>query len=57
MDEKYIDPVCGMEITAEEAANSVEYDAETYYFCSAGCRAVFEATPERYIRPMAGGAR
>ena len=23
MDEKYVDPVCGMEITAEEAADSV----------------------------------
>ena len=30
MDEKYVDPVCGMEITAEEAADSVEYEGETY---------------------------
>jgi YHS domain-containing protein len=57
MDEKYVDPVCGMEITAEEASDSVEYDGETYYFCSPGCRAAFEAAPERYVRPMAGGTR
>jgi YHS domain-containing protein len=57
MDEKYVDPVCGMEISAEEAADSVEYDGETYYFCSPGCRAAFEAAPERYIRPIAGSTR
>jgi Cu+-exporting ATPase len=57
MEEKYVDPVCGMEITAEEAADSAEYDGETYYFCSPGCRAAFEAAPERYVRPMAGGTR
>jgi YHS domain-containing protein len=54
MDEKYVDPVCGMEISAGEAADSVEYDGETYYFCSSGCRAAFEAAPERYVRPIAG---
>ena len=33
MDEKYEDPVCGMEITTEEApADLVEYEGETYYF-------------------------
>jgi Cu+-exporting ATPase len=53
MDEKYVDPVCGMEITADSA----EYDGQTYYFCSPGCRAAFEAAPERYVRPLAGGAR
>ena len=57
MDEKYTDPVCGMEITAEDAADSVEYEGETYYFCSPGCRAAFEAAPERYVRPIAGGMR
>jgi hypothetical protein len=32
MDEKYVDPVCGMEITTEETADSAEYDGEIYYF-------------------------
>lgn len=50
MDEMYVDPVCGMEVTPETAADSVEYEGETYYFCSAGCRAAFESSPERYTR-------
>jgi Cu+-exporting ATPase len=37
-----------MEVTPETAAESVEYGAKTYYFCSAGCRAVFESNPEKY---------
>ena len=24
----------------------------TYWFCSAGCQAEFEKTPERYLRPI-----
>jgi YHS domain-containing protein len=51
MDEKYVDPVCGMEVTPETAADSIEYEGHTYYFDSAGCRAAFEAAPERYVRP------
>ena len=54
MDETYVDPVCGMEVTAENAADSLEFDGQTYYFCSPGCRASFEAAPERYIRPLSG---
>lgn len=57
MDEMYVDPVCGMEIKPEEAADSIEYEGETYYFCSPGCRAAFEATPERYVRPLSGSTR
>ncbi len=34
---KKIDPVCGMEVDAEEAFTH-EVDGETYYFCSEGCR-------------------
>jgi Cu+-exporting ATPase len=54
MDEVYVDPVCGMEVTPETAADSAEFDGVTYYFCSPGCRAAFEAAPERYVRPTAG---
>ena len=54
MDETYIDPVCGMEVTPETATDSAEYDGVTYYFDSPGCRASFEAAPERYVRPLAG---
>lgn len=51
MSEMYVDPVCGMEVTPETAADSAEFDGQTYYFCSPGCRTAFESSPERYIRP------
>ena len=43
------DPVCGMTIDSETAVARVEVKGQTYYFCSAECRATFEATPEQYI--------
>ncbi|MBU2493285.1 MAG: YHS domain-containing protein [Bacteroidetes bacterium] len=32
-----IDPVCGMEITNKENAETFEYNGKTYYFCSSHC--------------------
>ena len=49
MSDKYIDPVCDMEITAEEAAGMSEYKGQTYYFCSLGCKRSFDKEPEKYI--------
>jgi len=37
------DPVCGMSIEREKAAATLERFGTTYYFCSKGCRAEFEA--------------
>ena len=42
-----IDPVCGMEVD-ENTGLRVEYGGKVYYFCSPGCKAEFEANPERY---------
>lgn len=42
-----IDPVCGMEVS-EDTEFKVEYAGKVYYFCSPGCKAEFEANPERY---------
>ena len=44
-----IDPVCGMEVDKEKAAGKSEYNGETYYFCSPGCKAAFDKDPEKYI--------
>ena len=52
--ETFVDPVCGMEVTPETAAASVDYGPQTYYFCSPGCRTVFETDPEKYISHAAG---
>ena len=42
-----VDPVCGMTVSAEGAVR-LEHEGATVVFCSAHCRARFEAEPERY---------
>ena len=37
------------------AKASVEYGAETYYFCCTGCGQKFEADPEQYLKPKSEG--
>ncbi|WP_342643112.1 heavy metal translocating P-type ATPase [Rhodoligotrophos ferricapiens] len=43
------DPVCGMSVDPVTAKHSHEHEGETYYFCSAGCKAKFAADPDRYL--------
>ncbi len=45
------DPVCGMSITQESAAQSIEYNSQTYYFCSDKCAGKFKDDPEHYLTP------
>jgi Cu+-exporting ATPase len=47
------DPVCGMHVDPQNAAGSVAYQGENYYFCSKGCAAKFQADPEKYLIPSA----
>lgn len=42
------DPVCGMEIDPATAAGQSEYQGQTYYFCSAGCKQKFDSDPAQY---------
>ena len=44
------DPVCGMEVDTSTDLH-FEYEGETYYFCSRGCRLEFEDDPEKYLDP------
>jgi P-type Cu+ transporter len=44
------DPVCGMEVDTSSDLH-FEYEGETYYFCSRGCRLEFEDDPEKYLDP------
>ena len=37
------DPVCGMQVDPKSAAGQAVQQGKTYYFCSAGCKAKFEA--------------
>ena len=43
------DPVCGMTVDRHAGKPTATYRGQTYYFCSDGCRAKFEADPERYV--------
>ena len=43
------DPVCGMEIDPKTAAGKSEYQGQTYYFCSSGCKQAFDKEPEKYV--------
>jgi YHS domain-containing protein len=46
------DPVCGMTVDPLTATYKAVYGDRTFWFCSAGCQAEFEKTPERYLRPI-----
>ncbi len=47
-----MDPVCGMDVTAGQAAGgSAEHAGRTYWFCSPRCREQFVADPSRYVTP------
>jgi Cu+-exporting ATPase len=45
-----IDPICGMTVNTATAKHTAEYQGETYYFCSAGCRTRFLADPAKYAK-------
>jgi len=48
IENKMIDPVCGMTVDPTKAAASSQYKGVTYAFCSAGCKRKFDAEPDRY---------
>jgi membrane fusion protein, copper/silver efflux system len=46
------DPVCGMTVDegkARAAKRAVEYQGQTYGFCSDGCKKRFDADPAKYL--------
>jgi len=43
------DPVCGMTVDRFRTAFRSAYGGTTYFFCGAGCKAKFDADPERYL--------
>jgi len=42
------DPVCGMNVDETKTKHSSTFQGETYHFCSAGCKARFDADPAGY---------
>jgi Cu+-exporting ATPase len=53
------DPVCGMDVDSQRTVHRHTVGDQTYYFCSAGCRATFAADPTKYLnpKPVAASAR
>lgn len=43
------DPVCGVELEADQAETSVSHNGEPYYFCSSACKYRFLEEPESYL--------
>jgi uncharacterized membrane protein YraQ (UPF0718 family)/YHS domain-containing protein len=50
------DPVCGMKVDRHKAVTS-HHGGATHFFCGPGCKAAFEADPERYASREGSGAR
>jgi P-type Cu+ transporter len=44
------DVVCGMQVDPAKAAGTSEHNGKTYYFCSKGCKARFDASPSEFDR-------
>jgi Cu+-exporting ATPase len=44
------DVVCGMQIDPASAAGTSDHQGKTYYFCSNGCKATFDAAPAQYLK-------
>src|SRR5687767_8400473 len=49
------DPVCGMSVTPA-SRHRHDHAGTTYYFCSAGCKAKFQADPDKYLSGAAAKA-
>lgn len=43
------DPVCGMRIEPEDAADETIYKGRIFYFCAPGCKKEFLMNPEQYF--------
>ncbi|HEX8243797.1 MAG TPA: heavy metal translocating P-type ATPase [Longimicrobium sp.] len=51
---KTVDPVCGMAVDPETAGKRSRFGGETYWFCSAACKAAFDADPAKYTGASTG---
>jgi YHS domain-containing protein len=43
-----IDPVCGMAVDPQTAAQRSEWRGQTVYFCCDGCKRAFDRKPSLY---------
>ncbi|MBA3483923.1 MAG: heavy metal translocating P-type ATPase [Pirellulales bacterium] len=45
-----VDPVCGMTVETDKAADRVEFQGETHFFCSKQCGKKFREAPASYLK-------
>ena len=50
------DLVCGMDVDPKTAAGKSEYQGQTYYFCSSGCKKSFDKEPQKYVNSQGHSA-
>src|SRR5258706_8938846 len=50
-DSDVVDPVCGMTISAGNAAGTHTHGGTTYYFCNPSCLEKIKSAPGRYLQP------
>lgn len=50
------DPVCKMTFAPSQAADKMDYNGKTYYFCNPNCKVKFAADPELYLSGKAPAA-
>jgi xanthine dehydrogenase accessory factor len=43
------DPVCGMTVVVDAAAQHLDHDGQAYWFCSEGCRRAFARDPSVFL--------
>jgi P-type Cu+ transporter len=51
LNDRALDPVCGMTVNPETAAGSFEFEGKKYYFCSRHCVEKFRANPQSFLSP------
>jgi len=44
------DPVCGTVLDEKEAKFRINFEGETYYFCSASCKKKFKRHPRKFVK-------
>jgi YHS domain-containing protein len=47
--DQFIDPVCHMVVDPAKAPAKYCHNGVEIYFCAQGCKAVFEANPDKYM--------
>lgn len=55
-EQPFVDPVCRMKLPTSRARDSVEYQGNTYHFCSTVCREQFEREPDKYLAGAQAGS-